>query len=869
MFHHMRWHLKHFGLGIKNPQAMIARSSLKVTETLAHYTEEEQEFTGTIMDPKLDGPVTEKTMCNVFGHVVLESPVPRPECIDQLIEVFNEKLEFDHPLRQQGKAKSLYFELDNGDSEDKQVVSPEEIHQLLGLRPPVIIHGDQFTEHNIDSNPANMMLTVLPVPSIASRGGKEALTHDLTLKLNDIVDINQRIKILKEKGDVPAIIIEDMSYLLRYHVWTYLDNAIPGIPSAINPNDGTPLMGVAQFLGAPAAIQDKDGNVSDASGSSLQRIARGINMGEPVLCISTGRHARNLAFELAKQVVFERLWVKTERNTEVHFLNGYGEVERITIGIIDSFTWEPWDGDKTFDRNTVVEPRFDAPKVDDMNSELLQNTVERIKEIDVDFKLTVAENQALTYLYNLKENERTERPNLIVVCDLKMNPIVLRPLLRKLRHQEKTAGNFCLVLTQLVDDEVVKYQYSPTPDDYRNVIIALANLMERPEFEDKKEMVAQFQATDLKQISTYVKGLRRTEIIQILGEIIVSEGQLDAKFVRDYIRDYLDAQGRSYDHLEADTEKDDTTGFHSNPDKIVEEQATGGHLSRQSKGDEELSYASLKGLEPLVTWVKGKGKLFTPAAREYGFTRFPRGLLLTGVPGCGKSMTAKVIAKEWGMNFHRISPEDIRGKFHGEDEHNLREILNQLVKNAPSLCFVDEAEKLFRSVDKGGNSSTAAIDSTEGMLLQFMEDNREPVFFIFTSNDLQKMSPAIIDRFDGRFFVDLPDEVARQEIIELVLNESKKGELDIDIVSLAKMCEGFTGRDIRGAIEEAMMVAFIDEQRELCQDDLKKSFAGTKPTSVVHQESIRAMRELVSEGKIRSANSLRPSVKKNHDVSFG
>ena len=228
--------------------------------------------------------------------------------------------------------------------------------------------------------------------------------------------------------------------------------------------------------------------------------------------------------------------------------------------------------------------------------------------------------------------------------------------------------------------------------------------MERPEFEEKKEMVAQFQATDLKQISTYVKGLRRTEIIQNLGEIIVSEGQLDAKFVRDYIRDYLDAQGRSYDHLEADTEKDDTTGFHSNPDKIVEEQATGGHSSRQSMGDEELSYASLKGLEPLVTWVKGKGKLFTPAAREYGFTRFPRGLLLTGVPGCGKSMTAKVIAKEWGMNFHRISPEDIRGKYHGEDEHNLREILNQLVKNAPSLCFVDEAEKLFKSVDKGGKA---------------------------------------------------------------------------------------------------------------------------------------------------------------------
>ena len=868
MFHRMRWQLKHFGLGIKSPEAMISQSSLKVTQELSSGEEEQQDFTGTIMDPKLDGPVTEKTMCKLFGHIVLESPVPRPECMDQLIQVFNEKLEFEHPLRQQGKAKSLAFELDSGDDDNRQYVSSEEIHHRLGLRPTIFVHGDQFTEHNTESNPANMMLTVLPVPSIASRGGKEALTHDLTLKLNDVVRMNNRLKDFKERGDAPAVIIEDLSDLLRYHVWTYLDNAIPGIPSARR-RDGVPLMGIAQYLGAPAAIQGKDGNVSDASGSSLQRIARGINMGEPVLCVSAGRNAKNLAFELAKQVVFERIWAKSDRDTEVHFLNGYGEVERITTGIIDSLRWAPWDGKKSFDRNTVVEPRFNAPEVDIAKSELLQSTVDRIREIDVDFKLSVAENQALTHLYNLEDTQAKERANLIVVSDLKMNPIVLRPLLRKLRHQEDSRGNFCLILTQPVDDEVVKYQYSPTPDHYRNVIIALANLMERPEFEEQHEVFAQFQTTDIKQISTYVEGLKRTEIIQILGEIIISEGKMEAKFVRDYISDYLDAQGRSNEHLEDETENDDTTGFHSNLDNVNDEQATGGYFSRQSKGDESLSYASLKGLEPLITWVKGKGNLFTPDAREYGFTRFPRGLLLTGVPGCGKSMTAKVIAKEWGMNYYRISPEDIRGQYHGDDQRNMREVLDKLAKNAPSLCFVDEAEKLFRSVDKGGNSVEAAIDATEGMLLQFIEDNREPVFFIFTSNDLEKMSPAIIDRFDGRFFVDLPDEVARRDIIELVLDESKKGDLDLDTTALSKICDGFTGRDIRSAIEEAMMAAFGDEQRELRQEDLKKAFEGIKPTSVVHQESIQAMRKLVSEGKIRSANSLRTSSKKNHDVSFG
>ena len=169
------------------------------------------------------------------------------------------------------------------------------------------------------------------------------------------------------------------------------------------------------------------------------------------------------------------------------------------------------------------------------------------------------------------------------------------------------------------------------------------------------------------------------------------------------------------------------------------------------------------------------------------------------------------------------------------------------------------------------SAATMGVDSTESILLQFMEENKEPVFFIFTANDLQKMS-AIIDRFEGRFFVDLPDQIAREEIILLMLRERKKADLDLDSLTLAKASGGFTGRDIRGAIDEAMMEAF-GQDRELHQEDLEAAFAKVKPTSVVHADRIEAMRALVAQGKIRSANSPRVVINNasqlGFDVSFG
>ena len=392
--------------------------------------------------------------------------------------------------------------------------------------------------------------------------------------------------------------------------------------------------------------------------------------------------------------------------------------------------------------------------------------------------------------------------------------------------------------------------------------------------------------THLKLISTYLKGLTRTEVTQLLGESILAKGNLNPEHLREYVKSYLERNNRSTDHLKPiplnPKRRLTTERLFPHPRTALEELITDDEVENDEfEKDETVKdpmptrrFTPPQRIGAACTLGPTERKMFTPAAAEFGFTSYPKGLLLTGVPGCGKTMAAKIIAEEWDMTLHRVNPDDITSKMVGGNEENMRKLLKELVRTAPSICFVDEAEKLFSQMKTEVQSAaTQAIDSTESMLLQFMEENTEPVFFIFTANDMEKMSPAIIDRFEGRFFVDLPDEFAREEIISLMLYERKKAHLGLDSSALAKGSAGFTGRDIRGAIDEAMMIAF-GQEREITQEDLVKTFAEVKPTSVVHEQRIKEMRALVAEGKIRSANSPRVVINNAQganafDVSYG
>ena len=272
-----------------------------------------------------------------------------------------------------------------------------------------------------------------------------------------------------------------------------------------------------------------------------------------------------------------------------------------------------------------------------------------------------------------------------------------------------------------------------------------------------------------------------------------------------------------------------------------------------------LHYEDIKGLDPLIEWAKMTGRLFSPRAVTFGFPRFPTGVLLTGVPGCGKSMVAKAISNEWRMGFLRVHPDNLVGACVGDNEKYMRNLVNQLVRNAPIICFIDEAEKILGQTRGPGGSqykaADAARDSAESILLQFMEDDLSGVFFIFTANDYDKLSPALIDRFQGRFFIDLPSSPARKQIISSMLEIRLRDPADYEIEKLVSMSHGFSGRDIRTAVDEAMKIAFFEGARPITQSDFVTTFSQTVPTSKTHEHQITRMREMVSEGKMRRANS--------------
>ena len=872
----MLWSLAHFGLELSDPESIVKASVVEVTKTVPDEVLPDSRpdmLLNTPADPRLIGPSVEDTLLNTMGHIVLAVPVARPECLDQIVEEINKRRPLLHPLRRFGKKKSISFTFDTGNPDDEIYANPEDIYQALQNKPEVVVTGTPWTEHHIVTKPSNMMLKVLPVPCMYATS-----KNQLWSKLNSIIRINNQLKECLNEPHVPELLMKDFIDMLSYHVMTYLDNAISGVPSDDSLNGG-----IAQILGEYHVFKE-DAVPTDLGGTTLQRIVRGINMGESVLNVNAkDGEDKSLAFELQKQVVFNRVWKASSGKTQIVHINNFGEIQHMHVGLIEDLTWHPWDGETSFDREVVVAPRFSAQLLSPQLPNSLSNRIAKLQEVDNSYKPNLPEIQALSYLYSLVEQSDEVIEQQIVVCDALMNPLLLRPILRELKQGLETGVNVCILLTEMRHADANGYSYTPTPDDYRNLVIALTELRERPQFEHKEKMFQHLRETDLALLSSYVKGLSRKEMTQLLGEVILAKGKLDLDYAKACIGEHLLRRDRSVDHLNPkhvrkkrkltleslyhDEVDYPDSASPSSDDKSEEEENEEGEQSQ----DESL-YASLKGLEPLTNWAKLTGKRFTPAAAEYGFPGYPKGLLLTGVPGCGKTMAAKIIAEEWKMKLHRVNPDDIQSKFVGGNEENIREVLNGLVEDAPSICFVDEAEKLFSQMtDEMTSAATVGQTSTESILLQFMEENTHPVFFIFTANDLEKMSPALIDRFDARFFVDLPDEFARREIITLMLSERKKGKLGIDIEYLGNISENYTGRDIRAAIDSAMASAFGDNGRELTQEDLNHAFETTKPTSQVHEKKIAMIRKMVEEGKIRSANS--PKVvfnkaKSTHDVSF-
>jgi AAA+ superfamily predicted ATPase len=249
------------------------------------------------------------------------------------------------------------------------------------------------------------------------------------------------------------------------------------------------------------------------------------------------------------------------------------------------------------------------------------------------------------------------------------------------------------------------------------------------------------------------------------------------------------------------------------------------------------------GMEGLKAWLRLRGKGLEAEAARFGLEP-PRGVLITGVPGCGKSLIAKTLARTWDHPLVLLDPARIYAKYVGESEQRLAEALDSVVAMAPVVLWIDEIEKGFAT---GGDGDGGVSKRVLGTFLRWMQDRPAGVFIAATCNDVRSLPPELLrkGRFDEIFFVDLPNEEERRAILRLHLARRHRAPEDFDLGRLAAAAEGFTGAEIEAAIVGALYRAYAD-RGELTTEEIDAELGSTVPLSRARAEDVDALRAWAS-----------------------
>lgn len=257
------------------------------------------------------------------------------------------------------------------------------------------------------------------------------------------------------------------------------------------------------------------------------------------------------------------------------------------------------------------------------------------------------------------------------------------------------------------------------------------------------------------------------------------------------------------------------------------------------------------GLGVLKEWLRLRERAFSKEAREYGLPA-PKGIALIGIPGTGKSLTAKMIGGLWRLPLLRLDVGALYGSLVGESEERTRRALRLAETVAPCILWIDELEK---SLSHGGADSGTST-RVFGSVLTWMQEKKVPVFVVATANDIYSLPPELLrkGRFDEIFFLDLPTADERREIFSVHLAKRRRVPEDYNLSNLAAASEGYVGSEIEQAIIDAMYLGFDDNQREFTTEDILKSIRRQVPLSVSQRENIAALRSWLTEGRARSAS---------------
>jgi len=260
--------------------------------------------------------------------------------------------------------------------------------------------------------------------------------------------------------------------------------------------------------------------------------------------------------------------------------------------------------------------------------------------------------------------------------------------------------------------------------------------------------------------------------------------------------------------------------------------------------DVSETMASIGGLENLKRWLAQRRGAWDEAARAFGLEP-PRGMVVLGVQGCGKSMCARAVAGEWKLPLVKFDSSAVFDKYIGETEKRIQKVFQVAESLSPCVLWIDELEKVFAGSGPDSASVDAGVSSRIlAAFLSWMQDRKAPVFVAATCNNVTALPPELIrkGRFDELFFVDLPNQAERKAILAIQLARRKHNPAEFDLEQIARAADGYSGAEIDAALQSAMYRSFADKQA-LATQSLLQALAVTVPLSTTRAEEIEALRE--------------------------
>lgn len=257
----------------------------------------------------------------------------------------------------------------------------------------------------------------------------------------------------------------------------------------------------------------------------------------------------------------------------------------------------------------------------------------------------------------------------------------------------------------------------------------------------------------------------------------------------------------------------------------------------------DASFMDVAGLRHLHDWIAKRKSALTVEGRRFGLVP-PKGVLITGVQGCGKSLAARAVAGEWGFELARLDAGALYDKYVGESERRLHKALELAQKLAPLVLWIDEIEKAFASAGSSGDADAGLSQRLLATLLTWMQDRESGVFLAATSNNITVLPPEMLrkGRFDEIFFVDLPNAEVRAALFALHLKKRGRDATGFDLGKLAGASEGFSGAEIEQVIVAGLYTAFNAKQ-QLNTEILLAEIQSTQPLSVTRAEDVQSIRE--------------------------